>query len=97
MPGVIKQNVLIRFDDADPVILEMLFQPISLHQRFRMRVFSWMRSHRKKICGYSRERARDFTSLAVITEALGSARLQRAGESVLANANFSFRCSTFAS
>jgi hypothetical protein len=28
MPGVIEQNVLIRFDDPDPVVLEMFFQPI---------------------------------------------------------------------
>ena len=45
MPGVIEQNVFIRFDDPDPVILEMFLQPISLHQRFRMCVFSRVSSH----------------------------------------------------
>jgi hypothetical protein len=45
MPGVIKQNVLIRFDDPDPIILKMFFEPIRFDERFGMRVFSWMRSH----------------------------------------------------
>ena len=38
MPGIVKQNVLIRFDDPDPIILEMFLEPVSLHQRFWMRV-----------------------------------------------------------
>ena len=45
--GVIEQNVLIRFDDADTVVLEMFLQPISIHQRFRMRVFSWGETEEK--------------------------------------------------
>src|SRR5215471_2411404 len=57
--GVIEQNVLIRFDDPDSVILKMLLQPISLHQRFWVRVFSWVSSH-KKVCDLSHHRARDF-------------------------------------
>src|SRR6266487_2918478 len=46
MSGVIKQNIFIRLDDPDSFVLEMFLQPISFHQRLRMRVLRRMGSHR---------------------------------------------------
>ena len=38
VPGVVKQNVFVRFDDANAVVFEVLRQPVGVDQRFRMRV-----------------------------------------------------------
>src|SRR5213080_3535440 len=46
MPGVVKEDVFVRLDDSDALILEMLLEPIGFHQSFRMRVLRRMRSHK---------------------------------------------------
>src|SRR4030095_12295908 len=51
MAGIVKQHVFVRLDDPDPLVIEMFFQPIGLDQRFWMRVFSWLRSHREISAG----------------------------------------------
>src|SRR6266576_5382143 len=48
MSGVVKQNIFIRLDDPDSFVFEMFLQPISFHQRLRMRVLRSMGSHRTR-------------------------------------------------
>src|SRR5206468_10584647 len=48
MPCVIKQNILIRFDDADALVFEVFLQPIGFYQRLWVRVLRRMRSHKRK-------------------------------------------------
>ena len=55
MPGVVEQNVFIGLDDTDSFIIEMFLQPVGLNECFRMRVFSWMRSHREISAGLRTE------------------------------------------
>ena len=63
VPRIVKQNVFVRFDDPNPVVLEMFLQPICLHQGFRMRVLRRVSSQRQISAG-ARERARfHFVSL----------------------------------
>jgi hypothetical protein len=46
MSCVVKQNVLVRFDDSNPIVFEMFLEPIGFHQRLGMRVLRWVRCHR---------------------------------------------------
>src|SRR5947208_11352718 len=55
MPRVIKQNIFIRLYDPDALIVQMFFQPIDLHERFGMRVFGWMHSHKETSAGLRTE------------------------------------------
>ena len=48
MAGVVKQNILIRFDDADALVFEVFLQPIGFYQRLWVRVLRRMRSHKGK-------------------------------------------------
>ena len=47
--GVIKQDVFVRFDDADVLVVEVLFEPSGVDQRLGMRVFRWVRVHEIRI------------------------------------------------
>ena len=94
MPGVVEQNIFIRLDDSDSVVIEMFLQPIGLHQRFWMRVLSWMCRHRIKNVRLLSQASKGFCTEDVIARALGSARLSRVGERVLAVANFFSRLKT---
>ena len=38
VPGVIEEDVFVRFDDANILVVEVLFEPIPLNQHLRMRV-----------------------------------------------------------
>src|SRR5206468_7207832 len=48
MPSVIEQNIFVRFDDPDALVVEMFFEPIGFHQRLRRRVLRRLRSHKKE-------------------------------------------------
>jgi len=39
MAGVVEQDILIRFDDAEALVAEVLLETIGINHRFRMRVF----------------------------------------------------------
>ena len=50
MPGIIEQDVFVRLDDANVVIVEMFFEPIGIHQCLGMRVVGLRFPYGKFIC-----------------------------------------------
>jgi hypothetical protein len=54
MAGIVEQDVLIRFDDPNVLIVEVSLKPVSVDQGLGMRVLRRVRTHEGKILSAAR-------------------------------------------